>query len=211
MPPAPRRPHLFTTWPGMALALAVSAGAGLLLLLELRAGPLIAAGVAVALYAGLVWWLPSRAGDRAAQPRVLTRSPAGDPRRAVLDEAQLHAGNLARSAEAARGAGDPAAGVIADLAGRAAALVEMAEADAGRLASAGRFFSLHLPAAADLAADRVRLGTAAGPERLAETLSVLERLAAAFGDMQARLVDPELRDLDLDLELIDKTLSEDGR
>lgn len=196
-------------WLSVVVALALAASVGGILLAELRTGPLVAAGVALAAYFlvhnGLERALPRRRDMLESSPGV--EASAEDAIVALLADAELAATRLDAMGKAARGKTSLTLRELARLSRSVAALVMQ---DPNRLDSVMRLFTYYLPAAADLAEDRARLTGSAGQGRLSEIDHTLDRLAVAFASFERAALEPDLRDVDIDLRLIDQALSSDG-
>jgi hypothetical protein len=206
------RRHGGGSWAAVGGAALLAGLIGFGLLVEARTGPLVAAAAALGAYfaivAALDRLLPARPRPPVAAPDAAAPADADEPLVTLLADAEVCAARLDAASKALRGA----TGLqVADIAVRARALVRRVMEDPGRLDPVLRAFTYYLPAAADLAEDRARLSEAAGTARLNEIDATLARLAEAFAGFERAALEPDLRDVDIDLRLLDQALKSDAR
>jgi 5-bromo-4-chloroindolyl phosphate hydrolysis protein len=196
-------------WASVLTALAVAGAMGGVLLAEVRTGPLVAAIVALIAYFILHAALERTLPKRAAKTPSIAAPLAGteDAIVTLLADAEVAAVRLDAVGQATHGTPGLRVRELARLS-RAVALLVMQ--DPSRLAGVMRLFTYYLPAAADLAEDRARLTGAAGQARLREIDSTLARLTEAFAGFERAALEPDLRDVDIDLKLIDQALASDN-
>ncbi|MEN9855931.1 MAG: hypothetical protein RL186_1341 [Pseudomonadota bacterium] len=192
-------------------AFAGSGFLGLVLLTELRSGPILAGLGGLASYFVLAYLLPARLGrgQRAGELPVAPPHPQleeDDPRVELLVEAHAHLATLAATRPH----------LPTDLALLTQTLEDDGRAILGavsevpdKLPAVLRFFTYYLPATADLVMDRVRLAPHAGQRRLEEIDHTLLRLVEAFAGFRAAVLQPDLQSVDLDINLLDSALDSD--
>lgn len=194
------------SWLWILGALLASLGLGVLLLTELRAGPIIAAMGGLSLYFLLTFVLPKRLASSPAEDDVQALADVDDPRVDILVEAHQH---LATLAAARPHVPDQVAADLDGLVQHGHVIVETVTAHPERLDRVLRVMTYYLPSAADLVSDRINLSTRAGPQRLEEIDATLGRLRAAFDAFEQAALAPDLEAVDLDVELLDQALKQD--
>ena len=209
-PPNKRTPtHPPTSWWVIFVSLWLSLGLGAALLMEVRAGPLIAAAAALGLYTLLTVILPNQWHKRQAR---LTKPVEGveivsdDPRHALLVEANQHTqfihqaiNRMPLSLRRTLGA----------LVRHSLVIIDATASAPEKLNPVLRFFTYYLPATADLVSDRLKLEAHAGATRLAEIDATLVRLEAAFANFEQAVLTPDLDSVDIDMALLDKALKDE--
>jgi hypothetical protein len=202
------KPVWFKSWLWTGCSFLGAVGVGLLLLTELRSGAVLAALGGLGAYFLLAFLLPqslSGAG-RVVQEPVLALTPDADPRVELLVEAHQHAATLAATAkEVPLDVGQS----VSALSKQAHAIIEKVSESPEKLSPVLRFFTYYLPSAADLATDRVKLASHAGSARLLEIDQTLARLVEAFAGFEATLMSPDLKSVDLDIELLEDAIKAD--
>jgi hypothetical protein len=193
-------------WTGISFG--ASALLGLMLLTELRVGPIVAGLAGLAAYGFLAYVIPARVrlNTPGNQSSLGPPPPSDDPRVELLVEAHQHAATLS----AAKSQLPFEIGEIAHrLSGDAHAIIDAVTAQPEKLAAVLRFFTYYLPSTADLVMDRVKLAPHAGNERLGEIDQTLVRLTEAFAGFKAAVLQPDLESVDLDISLLDDALDAD--
>jgi hypothetical protein len=177
--------------------------------MEVRAGPLIAAGAALGLYALLTVILPTQWHKRQARlrkPSEAAEIVSDDPRHAILVEANQHTQFIHQAINRMPLSLRRTLGALV----RHSLVIIDATANAPeKLNTVLRFFTYYLPATADLVSDRLKLEAHAGATRLNEIDATLVRLEAAFASFERAVLTPDLDSVDMDMALLDKALKDE--
>jgi 5-bromo-4-chloroindolyl phosphate hydrolysis protein len=209
-PDAPKttKARWFKSWTWTGASFVGSVGVGLLLLTEVRSGPVLATLAGLGAYYLLAFLLPQTLSGRDTKVGGSGQKlvDAQDPRVELLVEAHQHVATLA----AARVHMPMSALATLDaLHDHAASIIEEVSAQPEKLGPVLRFFTYYLPSTADLAMDRIKLASHAGSQRLAEIDQTLLRLVEAFAGFDAAVRAPDLESVDMDIELLDQALDAD--
>jgi 5-bromo-4-chloroindolyl phosphate hydrolysis protein len=191
-------------WTGLSFA--VAAFVGVVALVEMRAGPLVAGLVGLGIYGFMAYVLPNRVTRQTDEAATLTEEKISDPRVELLAEARQHLATLAKQSPKI-----PAAmkAVIKKLCDEGTTITDTVTESPEKLTAVLRFFTYYLPATADLVQDRIKLAPHAGTERLAEIDQTLVRLGDAFAGFRAAVMEPDMASVDLDITLLDDALDAD--
>lgn len=201
------------SWGVVIVSMLAAAGIGALALAELRTGPLAAAMLGVGCYIAFLMMatrlerrLKGKDADVAADTPDTAAAPPETPVTRLTREGRANAHRILSASSSAPDA--PRADFLA-IAAHAANLCDRLEMAPDRLDSVLRAFTFYLPAVADLAEDRGRLAASAGPGRLAEMDATLARLRTLFAAFERSLIEPDLREIDIDLAVIERSLKEE--
>ena len=191
--PSPKSPW-YKSWIWTSVSFLGSMGIGLLLLTEVRSGPVVAALGGLGAYFSLAFLVPQAMSGktRLSKSRASGQSPPDDPRVNLLVEAHHHAATLAA--------------VVPNLPLAVGQIVTDAPE---KLPPVLRFFTYYLPSTADLVMDRIKLAPHAGSARLTEIDQTLGRLVDAFKGFEQAVLSPDLQSVDLDIALLDDALDAD--
>ena len=206
--PEPKKVPWFTSWAWTCASFLGAGGVGLLLLTELRTGPVLATLGGLGAYYLLAFLLPQVFSGPPKGPNMmaLAGSKPDDPRVELLVEAHQHAATLAG---ARAHVPLPVSQTLDTLYRHAQAIIEGISAQPEKLDPVLRFFTYYLPSTADLAMDRVKLAPHAGSARLTEIDQTLVRLVEAFAGFEAAVRAPDMASVDMDVELLEQALDTD--
>jgi hypothetical protein len=201
------KPRWYKSWAWTALSFLAATGTGVLLLLELRLGPVLASLAGLGVYFLLAFLIPQSLSGRASEVGSAdVEIGEEDPRVDLLVEAHQHIATLV----AAQGEMPLEIGhIVHSLRKHARAILDEVTGHPQKLSHVLRFFTYYLPSTADLVKDRVKLAPHAGSARLAEIDQTLARLLEAFSGFQGAVLAPDLESVDLDVELLDQALTAD--
>lgn len=190
------------------LSLVLSTILGFAFLAELRSGPIIAGLAGLGAYFVLAYGVPTRTRGWAQteMPNIDGPETSDDPRVELLVDAHQHIATLSATKNEVP---LPVAETLVQLHAHATSILEGVTASPEKLSPVLRFFTYYLPSTADLAMDRVKLATHAGPERLEEIDHTLARLVDAFKGFKEAVLSPDLESVDLDIELLDEAINAD--
>lgn len=205
--PSPKSPW-YKSWIWTSVSFLGSMGIGLLLLTEVRSGPVVAALGGLGAYFSLAFLVPQAMSGktRLSKSRASGQSPPDDPRVNLLVEAHHHAATLAAvvpNLPLAVGQ------IVTDLNRHARLIIEAVSNAPEKLPPVLRFFTYYLPSTADLVMDRIKLAPHAGSARLTEIDQTLGRLVDAFKGFEQAVLSPDLQSVDLDIALLDDALDAD--
>jgi hypothetical protein len=198
-----------TSWWVIFVSLWLSLGLGAALLMEVRAGPLIAAAAALGLYTLLTVILPAQWHKRKVRrnkPVEREEAAIDDPRHALLIEANQHTQFIHKSISHMPFA---LRRTLHALVRHSLVIIDATANAPEKLTHVLRFFTYYLPATADLVSDRLKLEVHAGEARLGEIDSTLVRLEAAFANFEHVVLTPDLDSVDMDMALLDRALKDE--
>lgn len=203
----------------------LSVGAGLLAGgLAASSGLITVAAVGVGLLTGTVVSMFIKAfEDRAARPSLLQRGeaprprladpvvPGDDPRAALIRTVVAQAmGHLRTVDAAARTINDvETAAVLTRIAAIGTRVCQAVAAQPAGFDAAQRALTYHAEKAAQLAQMAGLSGSAADTDRMANVRRILSRMERLFEETEEALQAEDLREVDLDLKLMDQALDED--
>jgi hypothetical protein len=143
---------------------------------------------------------------RGGEPVATPSAPPPLLHRRIIADAKIAKAQL----EAAASVGDGALGAhLRKMVAKVAEVEAGLEMDASRLADVQRLFTYYLPATATLLSARGAALCANDLGRLAEIDRMIAKLDVAYTDFAARLKGHDVRSLEIDLRLLDRSLDEE--
>jgi hypothetical protein len=206
-----------TPWSAVIVPVLLAGGVGGLMLAELRTPWPLAALATLGVYflcSRLIESLLLRSRAKSAPASADTAASGADTAPATPAVARLIGearADAARIAACAPGMPDLVKEDMLGIVDGALTLCERLESDPGLLPYISRLLVFYLPSVRDLAEDRGRLAEVAGAGRLDGIDTTLDRVHALFASTARRLHEPELRAVDIDVRMLDRSLREDGQ